>query len=68
MLILASASPRRRELLSQAGLNFTVAAADINEDLSAERSCGRVCPAARRGEGPGGLERPQIVGYGRTTR
>jgi septum formation protein len=33
MLILASASPRRRELLSQAGLTFTVAAANINEDL-----------------------------------
>jgi len=33
MLILASASPRRRELLSQAGLTFMVAAADINEDL-----------------------------------
>jgi septum formation protein len=33
MLILASGSPRRRELLSQAGLVFTVAAADINEDL-----------------------------------
>ena len=33
MLILASASPRRHELLSQAGLTFTVAAANINEDL-----------------------------------
>ena len=33
MLILASASPRRRELLSQAGLTFTVAASNINEDL-----------------------------------
>lgn len=33
ILILASASPRRYELLSQAGLTFTVAAADINEDL-----------------------------------
>jgi septum formation protein len=33
MLILASASPRRRELLSQAGLTFTVTAANINEDL-----------------------------------
>lgn len=31
MLILASASPRRRELLSQAGLNFIVEAADIDE-------------------------------------
>jgi septum formation protein len=33
MLILASASPRRHELLSQTSLTFTVAAADINEDL-----------------------------------
>jgi septum formation protein len=32
-LILASASPRRRELLAQAGLKFTVAAANLNEDL-----------------------------------
>ncbi|HXC96783.1 MAG TPA: Maf family protein [Edaphobacter sp.] len=33
MLILASASPRRRELLAQAGLKFTVQAANLNEDL-----------------------------------
>jgi septum formation protein len=33
MLILASASPRRHELLAQAGVSFTVAAAGINEDL-----------------------------------
>jgi septum formation protein len=33
MLILASGSPRRHELLSQTGLKFTVAAANINEDL-----------------------------------
>jgi septum formation protein len=31
MLILASASPRRRELLTQAGLQFTVEPADIDE-------------------------------------
>jgi septum formation protein len=30
-LILASASPRRRDLLAGAGVSFTVAAADINE-------------------------------------
>ena len=29
----ASASPRRRELLAQAGLKFTVAAANLNEEL-----------------------------------
>jgi septum formation protein len=39
MLILASSSPRRRELLTQAGMTFTVEAADINEDM-------------RRGESP----------------
>ena len=33
MLILASASPRRHELLAQAGLTFTAVAAGINEDL-----------------------------------
>lgn len=32
MLILASASPRRRELLTQAGISFTVEAADLNEE------------------------------------
>lgn len=32
MLILASGSPRRRELLTQAGLDFIVEAADLNED------------------------------------
>lgn len=33
MLILASASPRRYELLTQAGLKFKVTAANLNEDL-----------------------------------
>ena len=33
MLILASASPRRQELLRQAGVDFTVAAAGLNEEL-----------------------------------
>jgi len=33
MLILASASPRRHELLTQAGISFTGVAAGINEDL-----------------------------------
>jgi septum formation protein len=33
MLLLASASPRRHELLRQAGLAFTAQAADLNEDL-----------------------------------
>jgi septum formation protein len=33
MLVLASASPRRRELLTQAGFSFQVYPAHINEDL-----------------------------------
>ena len=33
MLILASASPRRRELLAQAGFIFTVESADVDESL-----------------------------------
>ncbi|WP_353070367.1 Maf family protein [Tunturibacter empetritectus] len=33
MLILASGSPRRHELLTQAGLTFTAKAADLDEDL-----------------------------------
>jgi septum formation protein len=33
MLILASASPRRRDLLAQAGLKFTAEPANLNEDL-----------------------------------
>ncbi len=34
-LILASGSPRRRELLSEAGLNFEVVPTNVNEDLLA---------------------------------
>lgn len=33
MLILASASPRRRELLAQAGVEFSFESADLNEEL-----------------------------------
>jgi septum formation protein len=33
MLVLASASPRRRELLRNAGIDFVVQPADVNEDL-----------------------------------
>jgi septum formation protein len=38
MLILASASPRRRELLTQAALTFTIESADLNEDLLPDES------------------------------
>jgi septum formation protein len=41
MLILASASPRRRELLSQAGLDFTVESAGINEDMQPGESAAK---------------------------
>src|SRR5689334_18536306 len=33
MLVLASASPRRQELLRNAGIDFIVRPADVNEDL-----------------------------------
>jgi septum formation protein len=37
-LVLASASPRRRELLAQAGYAFTVEAADVDESLHPDES------------------------------
>jgi len=39
-LALASASPRRRELLAQAGYGFEVAAADVDESLRAGEGAG----------------------------
>jgi len=38
MLILASSSPRRRDLLSQAGLDFTVESSFVNEEPQANES------------------------------
>ena len=38
MLILASSSPRRRELLTLAGFDFTIDAADIDETLQPEEA------------------------------
>lgn len=35
-LVLASGSPRRRELLSGLGINFSVQASDLNEDIEIE--------------------------------
>ena len=35
-IILASASPRRKTILSQVGLDFTIIASEINEDFSIE--------------------------------
>jgi len=39
-LVLASASPRRRELLAQAGYTFTVEAADVDESLRSHEDAG----------------------------
>jgi septum formation protein len=39
-LILASSSPRRRELLAQAGYEFTVEAADVDESLRVGEAAG----------------------------
>ena len=48
MLVLASASPRRRELLAQAGFTFTVHPANIPEDpLPGEEPIGYVTRLAR---------------------
>lgn len=49
MLILASSSPRRRELLNRAGIQFTVHAADINEDYRSGEQ--RQCYAERLARG-----------------
>ena len=62
MLILASQSPRRRELLSMLGLDFTIITADIDETmdpaLSIEDAVAEVCgrkAAAVGGSHPGDL-------------
>jgi septum formation protein len=48
MLVLASASPRRRDLLTQAGFSFEVLTAEVNEDpRPGERSIGYVLRLAR---------------------
>ena len=47
MFILASQSPRRRELLSMLGLQFEIITADIDEtmdpDLTVEQAVAEVC-------------------------
>ncbi|HEY1807176.1 MAG TPA: Maf family protein [Acidobacteriaceae bacterium] len=48
MLVLASASPRRRDLLTQAGFAFEVLTASVNEDVrQGERPIGYVLRLAR---------------------
>ena len=72
MLILASASPRRRDLLGVAGIPFTVQAADIDEtplpgeapEAYAERLArekAMACAAARSGDGDWYLAADTIV-------
>jgi predicted house-cleaning NTP pyrophosphatase (Maf/HAM1 superfamily) len=46
MLVLASASPRRRELLTQAGYSFEVHPADIPEDPSPTKTPSPTSPAS----------------------
>ena len=66
MLILASASPRRRELLSQAGLDFTVESAGINEDIQPEESAAKYVQrlAVEKAQAVLALH-PEIAGAGR---
>jgi septum formation protein len=73
MLILASASPRRRELLTQAGFTFTIEAADIDETplpgepaaayvqrLAVEKAQA-VCALHLRALDLGGVDEPFVV-------
>ena len=55
MIILASKSPRRKQLLSMMGLEFTVQTADIDETMDPDRRPSeevgtrlRQCPRARQ--------------------
>ena len=52
-VVLASGSPRRRQLLSDAGIRFTVHAADVDETLEPEtktppRPTIRILPRSRK--------------------
>lgn len=48
-IILASASPRRREILQMAGIDFTVCVSDVDESSDANASpCELVCALARK--------------------
>ncbi len=47
-LILASASPRRKELLEQAGIDFTVDAADVDEHITVSDPAEYVMELSRR--------------------
>jgi septum formation protein len=67
-LILASASPRRRELLAQAGYEFEVCAADINETRGAnEEPCAYVARLALEKAKAIHAEHPDTVVLGADT-
>ena len=48
-MILASASPRRREILQMAGMDFIVCVSDVDESVDADASpCELVCALAKK--------------------
>ena len=48
-MILASASPRRREILQMAGMDFTVCVSDVDESVDVDASpCELVCALAQK--------------------
>lgn len=71
-LVLASASPRRREMLSRMGLRFTVAAAEVDENLlpgedavqAAQRLAGLKAAAVERQPGQVVLAADTLVALG----
>ena len=69
MLVLASASPRRQELLRNAGISFTVEPADIDERPHRGRVSSRLRRASRARESPRGVcnARPQDYVLGADT-
>ena len=60
-IILASASPRRREILQKLGLTFEVLVADVDES-STERDPGKLCTLLSRRKGEAVLEKLQARG------
>lgn len=62
LLILASASPRRKELLSAVGLTFKVRPADVDEtglpDENPRAHASGGCPPKRRPSSPADTRRP----------
>ena len=68
MLVLASASPRRREILTMLGYTFKVCAADADETVSADTPpCDAALLLARRKAGAVFAARPDCVVLGADT-